>query len=58
MPERTPLEEWFFDIPVVTRCYVTAVFLTTLACVKKKEKPKKEREKERVDLEWEVEDRC
>ncbi|KAI8826537.1 Derlin, partial [Fimicolochytrium jonesii] len=27
-----PIEEWYYEVPIVTRSYVTAVFLTTLAC--------------------------
>lgn len=27
-------EAWYRDIPIVTRVYVTAVLLTTIACVR------------------------
>lgn len=27
-------ESWYRDIPIVTRVYVTAVLLTTIACVR------------------------
>ncbi|TPX68581.1 hypothetical protein SpCBS45565_g03041 [Spizellomyces sp. 'palustris'] len=27
-----PIEEWYYEVPVITRTYVTAVVLTTLAC--------------------------
>ncbi|KAI9017561.1 hypothetical protein HDU85_006151 [Gaertneriomyces sp. JEL0708] len=27
-----PLEQWYYEVPVITRTYVTAVVLTTLAC--------------------------
>ncbi|KAI8610860.1 Der1-like family-domain-containing protein [Chytriomyces sp. MP71] len=28
----TPLEEWYFELPIVTRTYMTLVFAETLAC--------------------------
>lgn len=29
-----PLEQWYFDVPIVTRTFGTVVFLTSLACVR------------------------
>ncbi|KAJ3076248.1 hypothetical protein HDU98_004861 [Podochytrium sp. JEL0797] len=28
----TPLEEWFYELPIITRTYITLVFAETIAC--------------------------
>ncbi|RKO94623.1 citrate synthase-like protein [Blyttiomyces helicus] len=29
-----PIEEWYYEVPVITRVYVTSIFIATFACIK------------------------